>query len=139
MNRIEFVLVLLFTFFVIVVWITSDVILATPQTAEDPKVQKLPSMLEPLSPNFDTKTIEIINNQKLPVADTRTQTTEVPAPVPSPVASPSPGRATPIPRPTPSPRPSASPSSADLLFGTENNTANSDLTPSPSPIPSAST
>ena len=131
MNRIEFVLVLLFTFFVIVVWITSDVILATPQTAEDPKIQKLPSMLEALSPNFDTKTIEQINNLKIaqPTTIQSPPPTSTPAPSPSPVNAAR--RSSPTPRPSPSPV--ASSASADLLFGSDVTTATTPVVPSPTP------
>ena len=133
MNRIEFVLVLLFTFFVIVVWITSDVILAKPQTAEDPKIQKLPSMLEALSPSFDTKTIDQINGQK--IAEPKVQKAPLPTPTQEPSPSPSPNnrRATPTPRPTSSPTPLPSQSSADNLFGTNSSTANNPIVPSPTP------
>src|SRR6188768_1670474 len=92
MNRIELVLVLLFTFFVIVVWITSDVILVKPNTPEDPKIQ---SMLEPLTPTFDSKAIELINSTKLeqPVREVQVPT---PIPQPTPQLSPSPSPRTPL-------------------------------------------
>ena len=103
MNRIEFVLVLLFTFFVIVIWVTSDVILVRPNLPDDPKIQTL---IEPLNPAFDAQALEL-------VANTRPDTTTplaTPRPSPTPIATPEPSasvRPTPtaIPTPTPSPTP----------------------------------
>ncbi len=120
MNRIELVLVLLFTFFVIVVWVTSDVILAKPITPEDPKLQ---SMLEPLTPTFDTKTIDQINSLKLeaPIKQERPQPTL--APSATPLAS---GSANLIQPRIATPAPVAT-TSANLPFGNNLNTAGTSL------------
>lgn len=55
MNRKEFVVVLIFTFIVIVIWIIADIIYAEPSITVDPRVQKL---LEPVDPTFDTSILE---------------------------------------------------------------------------------
>src|SRR5688572_25180324 len=103
MNRIELVLVLLFTFFVIVVWVTSDIILVRPNTPDDPKIQ---TMLEPLNPTFDQEAMKKISDRTFttpirptprPVstevltqpAEPETPTTPVASSSPSPIPSPS--------------------------------------------------
>lgn len=101
MNKIEFVLVLVFTFFVIVVWITSEVILVKPNVPEDPKIQ---AMLEPIPASFDQETITLINNQKAARINRQVTTpTAIPTPQPTPISSL---------RPTPTPRVRAATSSA---------------------------
>lgn len=97
MNRIEFVLVLLFTFFVIVVWVTSDVILVKPNTPDDPKIQ---TMIEPLNPVFDQETLQLIGN--------RTLSTPIKA-TPRPVVQPSSNPTETIPAQEPSSQPSGTP------------------------------
>jgi hypothetical protein len=92
MNRIEFVLVLLFTFFVIVVWVTSDIILVKPNTPDDPKIQ---TMIEPLNPAFDQEAMQLINNRTLstPIRPTPRPTTTTATPallLPTPSTSPQP-------------------------------------------------
>lgn len=100
MNKIEFVLVLLFTFFVIVVWITSEVILVKPNVPEDAKIQ---AMLEPVSASFDQETLNLISTQK-PATYVPPVATPTPQPIATTTPSPSPttrGRSTPTPSPTP--------------------------------------
>jgi len=101
MNRIEFVLVLLFTFFVIVVWVTSDIILVKPNTPDDPKIQ---TMIEPLNPTFDQETMQLINNRTLstPIRPTPRPTTTTATPALS------------SPTPSTSPQPSVQPVEADV-------------------------
>ena len=110
MNKIEFVLVLLFTFFVIVVWVTSEIILVKPSQPDDPKIQ---TMLEPLQSSFDQETLNLITTQK-PATFIRPVTTPTPRPTPqaaTPSASPR-GRATPTPVPQRTPAPNTATQSA---------------------------
>jgi hypothetical protein len=110
MNKIEFVLVLLFTFFVIVVWVTSEIVLVKPSQPDDPKIQ---AMLEPLQSSFDQETLNLIVSQK-PATYVPPVATATPNPTPNPAtpsASPR-GRATPTPAPTRTPAPTTATQSA---------------------------
>ncbi len=100
MNRIELVLVLLFTFFVIVVWVTSDVILVRPNTPDDPKIQ---TMLEPLTPSFDQETMQKISTRDIttPIRPTPRPTTGA-IPATQPVVTNSQNSPEPLPTPSPS-------------------------------------
>lgn len=123
MNRIELVLVLLFTFFVIVVWVTSDVILVSPNTPDDPKIQ---TMLEPLNPSFDQETLTQISSRNLstPIRPTPRPTTgAIPASQPNSTS-----------QPTISPSPSPAPSINPLEAATEINELTTQATPEPSII-----
>jgi hypothetical protein len=110
MNKIEFVLVLLFTFFVIVVWVTSEIVLVKPSQPDDPKIQ---AMLEPLQSSFDQETLNLIVSQK-PATYIPPVATATPNPTPNPAtpsASPR-GRATPTPAPLRTPTPTTATQSA---------------------------
>jgi uncharacterized membrane protein len=112
MNKIEFVLVLLFTFFVIVVWVTSEIVLVKPSQPDDPKIQ---AMLEPLQSSFDQETLNLIVSQKpatyVPPVATATATPNPTPTTATPSASPR-GRATPTPAPTRTPAPTTATQSA---------------------------
>lgn len=56
MSRKEFIVVLIITFIVVIIWIIADIIHTQPSVTKDPKIDKL---IEPLNPNFD----ESVTNQ----------------------------------------------------------------------------
>lgn len=60
MNKKEFMIILIITFFVIMVWIIAEIIHSKPSVPVDPKLQQL---LDPIDPNFDTSTLERIRKQ----------------------------------------------------------------------------
>lgn len=67
MNRKEFVILLIITFFVIMLWLIFDIFFRTKTSVElDPALQTL---LEPISPDFDTEAINLIreNAQNRPI------------------------------------------------------------------------
>ena len=59
MNRKEFVVVLVLTFIVIIIWIITDIIHTRPSVEVDPKVQNI---IEPISPDFDQETLKQISS-----------------------------------------------------------------------------
>lgn len=60
MNKKEFIVILIITFLVIMIWIIAEIIHSKPSVPIDPKLQQL---LDPLDPNFDTATLERIKQQ----------------------------------------------------------------------------
>lgn len=93
MNRIEFVILIAVTVFVIMVWIIADIYHTKASVSVSPQ---LSHALEPLDPNFDLETLEQIKKRG-PSATKSPQSTATPTPTPS--ATPT---ATPSPTPTPS-------------------------------------
>jgi hypothetical protein len=61
MNARQFAVVAGITFFVGMVWLTSDIIFNT--KASIPISPKLQSLLEPVNPNFNPRVIEVINTE----------------------------------------------------------------------------
>lgn len=59
MNRKEFVIILIITFLVIMVWIVAEIIHSKPSVSTDSKLQGL---LDPVDPNFDQSILEKIRN-----------------------------------------------------------------------------
>lgn len=60
MNKKEFIVILIITFLVIMVWIIAEIIHSKPSVSVDPKLKQL---LDPIDPNFDTSTLERIRKQ----------------------------------------------------------------------------
>lgn len=82
MNSKQFAIVATITFLVGMAWLFTDIIFRTKASIEiSPKLQ---SLLEPVTPNFDSKVLDIIDEETLDKS-----TVTVPAPVPS-AASPNP-------------------------------------------------
>lgn len=63
MNRKEFIIILIATFFVTMVWIVSEVIHAKPSVEVDTKIQTL---IEPISPTFDQTILDQVKNTGTP-------------------------------------------------------------------------
>ncbi len=59
MNRKEFIIILIVTFFVIMVWIVAEIIHTKPSVEVDPKIQGL---IEPINPNFDQTILDQVKN-----------------------------------------------------------------------------
>ncbi len=90
MNRREFFIILSITFFVFILWIVSDIIHTKPSIPQDPK---LPQVLEPVRPEFDTEALDLIKNISLTIASPQ----PLPTPSPSPTITPPINTATPPP------------------------------------------
>lgn len=59
MNKTEFVIIIIFTFIVIMVWVIADIIHTKPSVPLNPNLQ---SVLEPISPDFDQTAINKIKS-----------------------------------------------------------------------------
>lgn len=82
MNSKQFAIVATITFLVGMAWLVTDIIFRTKASIEiSPKLQ---SLLEPVTPNFDSKVLDIIEQETL---DKSTVTIPSPSPI---TASPNP-------------------------------------------------
>ena len=63
MNRKEFVVILVITFLVIMVWIVSEIARSKPSVPIDPKLN---SLLDPIDPLFNQDTLGKIKQRKDP-------------------------------------------------------------------------
>lgn len=61
MNRKEFIIVLVITFLVFMVWVIAEIIHAKPSIPIDPKIQAL---LTPVDPNLDKATLDKVGQIK---------------------------------------------------------------------------
>lgn len=106
MNKKEFVIILTFTFIVVMIWIASEVIHARPSP---PVNEKIKILIDPIDPNFDATTLSKIKEFK----NSQQPLNIVPAasPIPS-----SPSLNPPIPSPTPTPIPTITPTPSDDGF-----------------------
>lgn len=85
MNKKEFIIILIITFFVIMVWIFSEILHSKPSVPTDPK---LTSLLDSIDSNFDKTILEKVKNIRQTVASPKAeapvvQATPSPAPLPS--------------------------------------------------------
>lgn len=63
MNNRQFVILVIITFFVGMVWLIADIIFNT--KASIPISPKLQTLLEPVNPNFNERVLEIIGKETL--------------------------------------------------------------------------
>src|SRR5687768_3242420 len=100
MSKKGWIIVLIMTFIVLILWVATDIYLTRPQTPADDRLKKA---LEPLDPNLDLSPLKQLDQDQKSL-----NSQALVAPSPTPVPSPSPS---PLPSLTPSPSPLASPTS----------------------------
>lgn len=59
MNRKEFIIILIVTFFVIMVWVVAEIIHSKPSVEVDSKIQ---SLIEPINPTFDQTILDKVKD-----------------------------------------------------------------------------
>jgi hypothetical protein len=96
MNNRQFLIVIIVTFVIIIIWIIADIIHTRPSIEVNPK---LSTLLSPLNPNFDSKVIDQIKEvtpvEELTISSTgknrfSNNSTRSAQPTVSPVATPLP-------------------------------------------------
>jgi hypothetical protein len=95
MNNRQFVIVIVITFIVIIIWIIADILHTQPSVEINPK---LTTLLTPINPNFDQKVVAQIK-EITPVNELELEKTSLPRSSSTPSASPI---ITPLPLPIPS-------------------------------------